>query len=221
MSSEQKRREKELAAQMETLYRKMSPQQRLFIDSVVLHWNDIETGKITRAELYMRAYPRCTNTNLAIKSISRMTTGSERPAQYMDLYLESVSLKTDVKKLRSIEDTMVDLERMATADILSLCSFRIVEDGNGGTIPIPMMMDPNEVPTEIRRLIKGVTFTKNGPKLELHDQLRAQEMLLKMRGAFTERRQVELTGAGGGAIQIEGEIKVTVETVVKNLLENL
>lgn len=217
MSSEQKRREKELAA----IRKKLTPGRLEFANLYVSNLKALQEKRILVPDIYSQAFPKQKSTKVASASAGRLLEASNPVKRYIDLMIESQCEKVAKCQIRSIEDTMVDLERMATADILSLCSFRIVEGEDGSKIPIPMMMDPNEVPTEIRRLIKGVTFTKNGPKLELHDQLRAQEMLLKMRGAFTERRQVELTGAGGGAIQIEGEIKVTVETVVKNLLDNL
>ena len=56
-----------------------------------------------------------------------------------------------------------------------------------GEMAVPVVkMSSDEVPEEIRGLIKGITFTKTGPKFEMADQQKAQDMLIKMLGGYKE-----------------------------------
>jgi phage terminase small subunit len=49
-------------------------------------------------------------------------------------------------------------------------------------------------------LIKSFTKVKGGTKIELHDQLKALELLGKAMGLFVDRQ--EISGANGGALEI-------------------
>lgn len=202
--------------ELEMLREVLNPAQLLFAHDYVKHYTDIAKGVVTVAELYSKAYPECKGHDTTRTNAWRLLNSVESVRRYVELLLLRTD-KTNAPKLRTLDETRADLEKLATANMTELMTWRIAEGPNGERIPIPLLMDFEDVPDEVRRLIKSVTFTKNGPKLELHDQLKAQDMLNRMNGAYVDK--VELSGPGGGAINVTLSGEVT--TIIRKLLDDI
>lgn len=236
-----KTRETELAARMETLYKSMSIQQRRFVDLVVKHYADIETGKIQRAELYLRAYPKCNSTSMAVKSSSRAMGLSERPGQYVDMWLELNNSKQkraekrsimSIEQLKEFNTRVIEGYDMLFDEILEQRVYTIYDKKSGertGYETAYFVDDPNDIPKVLLKYVKSMDIIDGEPGVRVtiaeaaayKDRLKAADMLSKLQGGYVDRKEVALTGAGGGPIKIEGEIKVEVTNVVKKLLDGL
>jgi len=59
-------------------------------------------------------------------------------------------------------------------------------------------------------LIKSLTWTKTGPRIELHDAQRAIELIAKHHGAFVDRQELDVTSGGE-------PMDITIREVVINL----
>ena len=95
-------------------------------------------------------------------------------------------------KLMSLDEIASRIQAQAFADVTQFIGWEkrpmVNDDGEViGEMAVPVVkMNSDEVPEEIRGLIKGVTFTKMGPKFEMADQQKAQDMLIKMLGGYKE-----------------------------------
>ena len=200
---------------LEELYEAMTPGQRRFADIYIRDYEKLARKEVNYADIYEEAFPNVRNRNEASQSAWRLIRGRNNCRNYLNEALKQHGVDTS-SKIRTDDEVRLDLEAMATADITEIVSWKVVEQEDGGTILIPNVLDVNEVDPVVRRLIKSITWTKNGPKLELHDQLRAQDMLNRMRGAYVDK--LELSGPGGGAIKIENT-HILHETVAKLLAD--
>lgn len=97
--------------------------------------------------------------------------------------------------IASLTELRVRLTQVIRADITDIVAWDVDESGNIS----PRVKSLDDVPPEHRRLIKSITYTKNGPKLELLDTQKAMDMLIRMQGGYAPER-VELSGRDGGAI---------------------
>lgn len=177
-------------SRIDELEKRLNPRHlelgRLYVEN----YANLSNKSVTLAELYQRVYPDQTNREIASNSLSHLTLAGTPLREYIDLLLEQTGSRTERPKLRTLDETRADLEAMATADITELITWRTVEQEDGSKIPIPKILDVENVPKPLRRLIRSVTFTKNGPKIELHDQLKAQDMLNRMNAAYLDRTEV-------------------------------
>lgn len=95
-------------------------------------------------------------------------------------------------KLMSLDEIASRIQAQAFADVTQFIGWEkrpmVNDDGEViGEMAVPVVkMNSDEVPEEIRGLIKGITFTKMGPKFEMADQQKAQDMLIKMLGGYKE-----------------------------------
>lgn len=199
------------------LYEAMTPGQRRFADIYIRDYEKLARKEVTYTSIYIEAFPEVTNRSEASRSAWRLIRGSNNCRTYLDAALMQHGINPGVK-IRTNDEVRADLEMMATADITELVSWDLVETENG-TVWAPKVMDVKEVDPVVRRLIKSITWTKNGPKLELHDQLRAQDMLNRMAGAYIDK--VEVSGPNGGPIKLEADVKLTIESTCAKLLSEM
>lgn len=149
---------------------------------------------LTDAQCYLQAYPRCVSEKAASVNASRLILHSKRIREYLAAHqCERIS-----DAVASLDECVTMLSEMARADITEVASWNVREeiDEETGEVlsvtPLPQIRRFEDVPPELRRLIKSITYTKNGPKLEFYDRQKAIETLMKFHGGFTER--VELSG---------------------------
>ena len=201
---------------LEELFEAMTPGQRHFAQIYIRDYEKLARKDVNYADIYVEAFPECSDRRAeASRSAWRLIRGRNHCPRYIEEALKQYGVDL-VPSIRTDDEVRLDLEAMATADITEIVSWKVVEQEGGGTMLMPRAMNVDEVDPVVRRLIKSITWTKNGPKLELHDQLRAQDMLNRMRGAYVDK--VELSGPGGGPIKIENT-HILHETVAKLLSE--
>lgn len=202
---------------LEELYEAMTPGQRRFAQIYIRDYEKLARKEVNYADIYEEAFPDVSSRGEASSSAWRLIRGNNNCRAYIDEALKQHGINPGVS-IRTDAEVRADLEAMATADITEIVSWDLIETENG-TVWAPKVMDVKEVDPVVRRLIKSITWTKSGPKLELHDQLRAQDMLNRMRGAYVDR--VELSGPNGGPIKLEADVKLTIESTCAKLLSEM
>lgn len=204
-------------SRIDELEKRLNPRHLELGRIYVANYTKLSQSDVTLAELYQRVYPDQPDREKASNSFSALMLAGTPLREYIDLLLSRDEVRTERPKLRTLDETRADLEAMATADITELITWRTVEQEDGSKIPIPKILDVENVPKELRRLIRSVTFTKNGPKIELHDQLKAQDMLNRMNAAYLDR--TEITGRVAVA-----QVSITPEeltSICRKLLEDI
>lgn len=201
---------------VEEAKRNLTPRQLSLCSEYIRLYADIAAKRVPAYQAYLNVTPDCDSNHVArVRTAEFMRYGSTT-REYVDAVLQQQG--TDpTPPIRTIDETRADLEAMAKADITDIVAWDVIEREDGSIVHIPKIMKVEELDPAARRLIKSVTFTKNGPKLELHDQLKAQDMLNRMRGAYVDR--LEVSGPNGGPIRVEmsGEVKLE----IKKLLDEM
>lgn len=205
-----------MSKEMKKLWDGLNERQRSFADLYISNIVEIVAGRLSATDVYAMLGTECNKRIECSKNASRYLADGNNVRMYIDAFFAE-SARWEVDGLRTTEETKRDLEAMATADITELVSWDIRELEDGTTVPIPKIMDYRNVPPEIRRLIRSVTFTKSGPKIELHDQLKAQDMLNRMNGAYTDK--VEVSGTVG--LKVSGELELKVDETIAKLFNNM
>lgn len=185
--------------ELEALARKLSPNQLSFCKEYIKRASDVASGSLPLYRIYMNNYPKCKSQRTAESASSRFMNPGSNARMYIDLAITATGAPGNADDtIMSVEESRRDLTAMARADMTEFVSWDIIEGPNGERIPAPKLADFENVPKAQRKLIKAVTFTKNGPKFELHDQQKAYDMLNRMNGAYIEKK--EISGPGGGPI---------------------
>ncbi|MGI4260765.1 terminase small subunit [Klebsiella pneumoniae] len=153
---------------------------------------------MTDVECYQAAFPGCTKGTATVNS-SRLVRHNPKVRAYLDAH----NIERLADNIASLDELKVSLTEMVRADITELARWETVYGEDGGAVPVPCIRKFEDVPPELRRLIKSITYTKMGPKIEYYDKQRAMDMLIKMQGGYTER--VELSGRVDG-VQISAEM---------------
>lgn len=201
---------------VEEAKRNLTPAQVTFGNEYVRCYTEIAKGRMSASQIYLNIYENCTSNHIAHIRVSEMLRAGATVRNYVDALMAQQGIE-QTPQIRTIDETRADLEAMAKADITDIVAWDVIEKEDGSIVHIPKIMKVEELDPAVRRLIKSVTFTKNGPKLELHDQLKAQDMLNRMRGAYVDR--LEVSGPGGGPIRVE--MSVEVSDTIKKLLDEM
>lgn len=144
----------------------------------------IETGNATQA--YLHAYPTVEYRSAVTGGCKLLTHPKVGP------YVREARRLIAKSKLMSLDEIASRIQAQAFADVTQFIGWEkspmVNDDGEViGEMAVPVVkMSSDEVPEEIRGLIKGITFTKMGPKFEMADQQKAQDMLIKMLGGYKE-----------------------------------
>lgn len=144
----------------------------------------IETGNATRS--YLHAYPTVEYRSAVTGGCKLLTHPKVGP------YVKEARRLIAKSKLMSLDEIASRIQAQAFADLTQFIGWEkrpmMNDDGEViGEAAFPVVkMNSDEVPEEIRGLIKGITFTKMGPKFEMADQQKAQDMLIKMLGGYKE-----------------------------------
>ena len=144
----------------------------------------IPTGNATQS--YLQAYP-------GVEYRSAVTGGCKLLTHpKVGQYVREARRLIAKSKLMSLDEIASRIQAQAFADVTQFIGWEkrpmVNDDGEViGEMAVPVVkMNSDEVPEEIRGLIKGITFTKMGPKFEMADQQKAQDMLIKMLGGYKE-----------------------------------
>lgn len=144
----------------------------------------IPTGNATQS--YLQAYPGVEYRSAVTGGCKLLTHPKVGP------YVREARRLIAKSKLMSLDEIASRIQAQAFADVTQFIGWEkrpmVNDDGEViGEMAVPVVkMSSDEVPEEIRGLIKGITFTKMGPKFEMADQQKAQDMLIKMLGGYKE-----------------------------------
>jgi phage terminase small subunit len=72
--------------------------------------------------------------------------------------------------------------------------------------PFVVPVNRNDLPADVRAAVSEVALTKDGFRIKMHDKARALQLIGQHLGMFVEKR--ELSGPGGGPIQVEPMVDV-------------
>ena len=89
---------------------------------------------------------------------------------------------------------IAELSRIAFCDVREL-----VEWGPDGVV----LRESADVPDDAAACVAEVSVQKSGPRLKLHDKVKALELLGKHFGLFADRLKAEVSGPGGGPVQAQ------------------
>jgi len=111
------------------------------------------------------------------------------------------------------QEALERLSKTARATIHDICDFKLVEvvskdsEGNEKILfdTIWTIKNSDEIDPVIAASIKSVTFTKNGPKIEMYDANGSIKILSDLQGWNAPRKQ-EITGKGGQALAIKADV---------------
>lgn len=129
--------------------------------------------------------------------------------------LSNVKVKAFYESLQEVQATSSIMQREEALAILStnarvkmtdVADYRFVEvgtdaDGNPVMQTVWEMKDSKDIDPALISCIKSVTMTKQGPKIELHDQQNAIKQLSTMQG-WDSASKHEIAGKDGDAIAI-------------------
>lgn len=173
-------------------------------------WLERHVTGVSAAQCYFDAYPNCESMEAARASASR-TLRLPHVAEYIEAVREQLEILPSIATLTELQE---QLSAIARADMTEIVDW--VADDNGE--PIPKIKNLAELPKELRRLVKSVTWTKNGPKIELEDQSKARDMLIRTLGGYKDR--VELSGGlAVAAVDIDPTDPGKAAELYKNLIK--
>lgn len=146
------------------------------------------TGE-SEAACYLAAFPNASDYKGASVNACKLRALPE-VQEFFAAMREDGVLKSTVATLEEIQE---QLTAIARADITEIIPWEnVVDEETGAVYPLPKIKNLSELPVEQRRMIKSITWTKQGPKIEMHDAAKAQDMLIRMQGGYKDR--VELSG---------------------------
>lgn len=144
----------------------------------------------SEAACYLAAFPNASDYKGASVNACKLRALPE-VQEFFAAMREDGILKSTVATLEEIQEQLTEVIR---ADITDIIPWETAEDPEtGATYPVPKIKNLSELPAHHRRLIKSITWTKQGPKIEMHDAAKAQDMLIRMQGGYKDR--VELSGS--------------------------
>jgi phage terminase small subunit len=132
---------------------------------------------------------------------SRMLSDANTRAFYDSLMLTRL---TD--SIMTRDEALSILSNNARVSMTDIADYRFVEvgkdnDGNDIMQTVWTMKDSSEIDPNVIACIKSVTMTKQGPKIELHDQQGAIKQISAMEG-WEAPKKTELSGKNGGTIEV-------------------
>jgi len=177
------------------------------------------TGKMSQREAYYAAGGTAKRDAVADAIVSRMLSDAKVKAFYDSLLAQAV--KSSIATREEILERLTLQSRVTITDICDFSYAQVGEDENGNPVyqTVWKMKDSKDIRPEHAACIKSVTVTKTGPKIELFDTTASAKLLVDMQG-WQSATKHELTGANGGAIQMQVESK-DVADALKDLLTKL
>lgn len=143
----------------------------------------------------------------------------------VSMFVDSVRKDQVNAAIMTREEALERLSKIARATIHDICTFRTVElDGSDGEPvfnTVWEMKESKDIDPVIAASIKSVTFTKNGPKIEMYDSTGSIKILSDLQG-WNAPKKTELTGKDGSPMQVQAEVSAPeVAEALTGLLEKL
>lgn len=184
-------RQLELASKLTTLNRKF----------VV---NLVGTNKSQR-QAYIDAGGKAKSDDAQDAAASRMLADVKVKAFY-DSLMESATSEAILTREEALQ-ILSNNAKVQMTDVAVFGLARVGEDAEGNDVmqTVWTMKDSKDIDPNVMSCIKSVTMTKQGPKIELHDQHGAIKQLSDMQG-WNAPKKSELTGAGGKPLAIQADV---------------
>lgn len=156
----------------------------------------------SKSEAYSVAYKSAQSKNGIGASATRL---SNKPLVVK--YIKAVKSQLARNNLMSIEEVQQEVLKRAFADMTDFLGWNVQVDKEGNETFVPVIKkSSDDLTPEQRRLIKGVTLTKQGPKFEVADQRGYMDMYIKMVGGYAPEKVANTDSQGNDlpqGIQIE------------------
>ena len=166
---------------------------------------------------YRDAYP---NQKMSNKAISIAANRLEKDAR-ISLAIEEARQRSEDNAIMGRDEALKLLTNSARVKITDVCNFRNVQVGENEGEPVWQTVwtikDSEDMEPHIAACIKSVTVTKDGPKIELHDQHDSVKQIRGMQG-WDEPKKSELSGPNGGPLEINDSPTLSAEEAAKLLV---
>ena len=145
-------------------------------------------------------------TNDSLDNVATQTFSKLQVRAFYDSLMETKTINSIMQRDEALE-ILSNNARVKMTDVADFGFRKVGEDDEGQDImeSIWTMKNGNDIDPAIASCIKSVTMTKNGPKIELHDQQGAIKQLTDLQG-WSAPKKTELTGAGGEALQLNANV---------------
>jgi len=178
----------------------LNPRQKMFISEYLVDLN--ATAAVIRS-----GYSK----NGASVQGTRMLA-DPKIAAAVQIEMEKRSKRVEV----TMDNVVKELAKMAFADMRQYVVWGEKEIKDGGEIKKELEMKlihSSELPPELTAAVSEVKLTKDGLSFKLHDKKGSLELLGRHLGGFREIK--EITGKGGGPIQVARAEALTDEELAK------
>lgn len=140
-------------------------------------------------------------------------------------YYEHLIKGVEQGSIMTKEESLERLSAMARVSFDDFFSFKDItvtdDDGEKHQQTVFQMKKMEDIPTYAKASIKSITFTRAGPKIELHDAIAAQKQIAVMTGTNAPSKH-EVAGVNGGAIGLASSVEQPeIAQALKDLLERL
>lgn len=111
--------------------------------------------------------------------------------------LQRVVATNSIMTLEARKKRLSDIAMANVTDIVKVGEVVFPDTGEGGTgIPVQMVTirDMDELTDAQKAAIKSIKPKPGGLEIELYDQFRAMDMLAKLEGEYTEKKEVSMSG---------------------------
>lgn len=181
----------ELASKLTTL-------QRKFIIELI-------KPKTSQRQAYLKAGGKAKTESAQDQSASQILSNHKVKAFYKSM-MESKTVNSIMERDEALE-ILSSNARVKMSDVADFGFRKVGEDEEGRDImeSVWTMKNGEDIDPAVASCIKSVTMTKNGPKIELHDQQGAIKQITDMQG-WNAAKKTELTGAGGEALQLNSNV---------------
>lgn len=150
----------------------------------------------------------CT-TDESFASVGKTMFKKVQVRAFYNSLMESIASDSVMTRQEAVER----LSKSARATIHDVCTFKLVEvvtkdlEGNDKVEfnTVWEMKCTEDIDPVVAAAIKSVTFTKNGPKIEMYDSNGSIKILSDMQG-WNAPRKSEITGKDGQALAISADV---------------
>jgi len=154
--------------------------------------------------------------NVATQTFSRLEVRA---------FYDSLMETRTINSIMGRDEALSILSNNARVKMTDVADYGFVEvgekDGNPIMQTVWTMKDSKDIDPAIISCIKSVTMTKQGPKIELHDQQGAIKQLSSLQG-WDAPKKTELTGAGGEALQLNANVSAPeIASALSGLMDKL
>jgi len=192
-----KEKQIKLTDEQKELARALSPLQRGFVINLVSGMTQRKAVK----EAGSTAKTHNSLDNVATQIFSRLEVRAFYDSLMETKLIDSIMGRDEALSILS------NNARVAMTDVADYAFKKVGEDEEGQPImqTVWTMKDSADIDPKVIACIKSVTMTKQGPKIELHDQQGAIKQLSAMQG-WDSPKKTELSGTDGKALAINTNV---------------